>query len=176
MHFSYIKRGEKGSLYIQHDESLLSNGIMFDTSTSNKLPIFEYNKENDIFYIFDNADTNYGNIYESKKIWMQRHEFHIMKMGIMKNIHILDTTGAGDAFIGGIIFHSLLKQLGLHQLCNLSKKDKLQFAMMLSTWVAGKKLEGLGSRQTLPNGHQILIELGSSITEIQKKLKEHISS
>jgi sugar/nucleoside kinase (ribokinase family) len=50
---------------------------------------------------------------------------------------IVDTTGAGDSFIGGFIFAFLN---------NYAEEDCLRIA----TWVASEKLRGAGSRSTLP--------------------------
>ncbi len=86
--------------------------------------------------------------------------------GIIVGTKIVDTTGAGDAFIGGYLLATLLTQ----------KPDRnVPFAMNFGSWVAGKKLAGPGARNSLPTGLDVDQRLGMSIDEIDEQLRSLIS-
>ena len=78
-------------------------------------------------------------------------------VGVLSNLNIIDTTGAGDAFIGGFI---------LAKLWGHSTRVSLAFG----AWVGGRKLEGPGSRQALPDMNQMTRELGKDTSEIADSL------
>lgn len=86
--------------------------------------------------------------------------FNIQTTGTLKNVDVCDTTGAGDAFIGGYLMHLLVR--------DSSPQDALNFG----AWVSGKKLEGPGAQSALPFGTNVEKELGSSVDEINLKLKD----
>ncbi|CAF4146821.1 unnamed protein product, partial [Rotaria sp. Silwood1] len=52
---------------------------------------------------------------------------------------IIDTTGSGDAFIGGIIYGLLTKEIW--------SRDKL---LRFASYIAMCKLKGIGARSSLP--------------------------
>ena len=72
-------------------------------------------------------------------------------VGILPNISIVDTTGAGDAFLGGYLAAKLEPHTYPYVV------DCLRFA----TWVAGQKIQGSGARTTLPTACMREKELGT---------------
>ena len=76
----------------------------------------------------------------------------------------MDTTGAGDAFIGGYLMAKLFVP------ASELNDDPIQFALFFGAWVAGRKVEGPGARSTLPNGVEIDKALGKTKLSIKKSL------
>ena len=108
-------------------------------------------------------DTDNGSI-----VWTQvENLYRICFVGILRDVKVVDTTGAGDAFIGGhILFSTVCPQ----------KDVSSSVACKFATWVAGKKLEGPGARVTLPSGHDVNNLLGSDVPTIAESLDKLITS
>ncbi|CAJ1954523.1 unnamed protein product [Cylindrotheca closterium] len=77
-----------------------------------------------------------------------RNHYDVHQTGVLKNAHVVDTTGAGDAFIGAFL---LAKYAGGYM-----PKQAMEFA----AWVSGKKLEGFGAQSALPRGVDVDQQLG----------------
>lgn len=89
----------------------------------------------------------------------------IHQVNALKNIHVVDTTGAGDCFIAGYILSSLCSNPTDNYFC------PIQFSLMFASWTAGRKIQGLGSRScTLPSGDEINQNLGTDFISIWKNL------
>lgn len=76
--------------------------------------------------------------------------YQVRAVGILPNTPIVDTTGAGDAFLGGYL---------------AAKLDSTLFptivdCLRLGTWVAGHKIQGAGARTTLPTAKERDVKLG----------------
>ncbi|CAB9510183.1 Ketohexokinase [Seminavis robusta] len=84
----------------------------------------------------------------------------VESVGVLQNADIVDTTGAGDAFIGGYLLSRIL----------LGPDDPPQFALHLGAWVAGKKLGGPGAQSALPTARDVSNELGNTVEEMQSAL------
>jgi len=96
----------------------------------------------------------------SQSVLYQTHQ-----VKAFRNIQVVDTTGAGDCFIAGFILSSLSNPIHNDSFC------PIQFSLMLGSWTAGKKIEGLGSRScTLPSGDEINRDLGKDYLSIWKNL------
>ena len=116
----------------------------------------------------------------------QETEYLIQSSGVLSDIkHVVDTTGAGDAFIGGYLLALLAsndKENQRHDhrsfetptVQQVQQQQLTAFAMNFGSWVAGKKLQGPGARDALPRGRDVDDELGSSAEEIEEKLKTTI--
>ena len=89
----------------------------------------------------------------------------------MRNINIVDTTGAGDSFIGGFIFCIILRKVGLLGEGDFSHDDATRFSLLLSSWIAGNKIKSMGARGGIPDGKQVDEELGVTIKDVQERLK-----
>ena len=166
--FLVLYRGENGSICIKHE----STSLLDDKQTYTDKDIsycFEYDKEKDTVIICDP-------IYDNPKeyIEIQQHRFQICQVGVLKDLNIVDTTGAGDSFIGGYILFSILTKFGLFEQdqdsSHLSSMDGIRLGLKFSSWVAGTKIGGMGSRSALPNGQKMDEELGVNLKEIQASL------
>ena len=85
-------------------------------------------------------------------------QFEVNTTGVVRDVNIIDTTGAGDAFIGAYL------------LCKLVFPSLPQLALQFGTWVAGKKLEGPGAQSALPMGTDVDTILGITEEEVQQSL------
>jgi hypothetical protein len=93
----------------------------------------------------------------------------VRSAGVLLNANIVDTTGAGDAFIGGFILANSL----------VSKEDfsdPIQACLRFASWVGGRKLEGIGARSALPIAGDVDSLLGRSPAEVEKCLKPLLTS
>lgn len=106
-------------------------------------------------------------------------DYRIHVAGRLSKATIVDTTGAGDAFIGAYL---LMKQF-LENTSRLSKEcdstevqvDSVQLCLEFASWVAGRKLTGPGARSALPSGKDVDHLLGTDLVTIQKSLQTVIS-
>ena len=88
--------------------------------------------------------------------------------GILPNIAIVDTTGAGDAFIGGYLLALLVSEDEVPSTIGL--------AMPLGAWVAGRKLEGPGVWDALPTSVDVDSMLGEDTEQLFQQLGRIITS
>lgn len=86
-------------------------------------------------------------------------QFAVEAIGVVQDVTIIDSTGAGDAFIGGYL------------LCKLLHPDSSQLALQFGTWVASKKLRGPGARSALPSGIDVDNMLGRTQEDVQCSLQ-----
>ena len=104
-------------------------------------------------------------------IHAQQYEYIIHIVGPPKVAKIVDTTGAGDAFIAGYLFirNYLAKE-------DVSEDMKTIFHLQFASWVAGKKIGGVGARMALPKWEgEVEKELGINFQEMSESLQMLIS-
>jgi sugar/nucleoside kinase (ribokinase family) len=92
--------------------------------------------------------------------WKAHYSYKVHHAGVITDAHIVDTTGAGDAFIGGYILAQLLS----------TAHDYPMFGLEFGSWVGGKKLSGPGARSALPRGCEVDAQLGRTPGEVQGRL------
>jgi sugar/nucleoside kinase (ribokinase family) len=90
-------------------------------------------------------------------------DYRIRRAGVLTNLNIIDTTGAGDAFIGGYILTQLVPDIS---------NDFIQASLEFGCWVGGRKLEGPGARSALPKAKDVDTMLGIDAAEIERSLGE----
>lgn len=83
--------------------------------------------------------------------------YKVQSTGVLKEVDVVDSTGAGDAFIGGY-------------LVAWSCGFLVQFSLTFGAWVGGKKLEGPGARSTLPHSVNVDEQLGTSAADVESSL------
>ena len=94
--------------------------------------------------------------------------YEIRSVGIWPDVtSIIDTTGCGDVFLGGF-----LSSIWWARSCGY--EATVHDCLRLGTWVAAKKVEGPGSRTTLPTRDQRDADLGPTpdiaFTQLRKKI------
>jgi hypothetical protein len=165
----FLDRGSSGSFHVKCVSSHVqiideANGDYVSEKNEMKV-IVETNQRLAMVrqYLVFSKDIGNGNI-----IWTQvENLYRIFFVGILRNVKVVDTTGAGDAFIGGHILVSTV--------CP-QKDESSSLACKFASWVAGKKLEGPGARVTLPSSHDVNNLLGSDLSTIAESLDELITS
>ena len=140
--------------------------VCCDSSTSTKGK--ETSAKHEVIAFSDSSDGNIWNIKQQLveadqqgETWVMEYNYKVHHTGVMTDAHVVDTTGAGDAFIAGYI---------LTQHLSRPPDDPIQFGLEFGAWVGGKKLGGPGARSALPTGNDVDNELGRSIEEIQDSL------
>jgi sugar/nucleoside kinase (ribokinase family) len=98
---------------------------------------------------------------------VQQYEYIIHTVGPPKVAKIVDTTGAGDAFIAGHIFSK-----NYLSRANVSEDADMILNLQFASWVAGKKLAGAGARKALPTWEEVRKELGSNVEEMSDSLRK----
>ena len=109
---------------------------------------------------------NYTELVDGTKA-VVRTGFKAHQSGVLPDLRIVDTTGAGDAFCGGFIVARVA--------CGGSE-ETTQFCMDFGSWVAGKKLEGPGARMALPSGTDVDNSLGDNFLKMRDALQEKLNS
>jgi hypothetical protein len=92
-------------------------------------------------------------------------EYIIRQVGVLEGTRVVDTTGSGDAFIGGYLMANLASQVN----------DPTQFALSLGSWVAGRKVAGPGARSALPKGKDVDEILGKTEEVVATSLASKLS-
>lgn len=114
---------------------------------------------------------------------IQETEYIVQPSGVLLDVSIVDTTGAGDAFIGGYLLAMLANDD--ENDCSdrplrtsseaIAQEHHTGFAMNFGSWVAGKKLEHPGVRNALPRGKDVDDMLGLRGKDLDDKLRRTIS-
>jgi sugar/nucleoside kinase (ribokinase family) len=111
------------------------------------------------------ADEKSGTFrIEQRSAGKTKARYKVQTAGVLKNADIVDTTGAGDAFIGGYLLSSLVYS------------ENQQMALDFGAWVGGKKLGGPGARSALPRSVQVDVLLGRTPEEVEHNLHEMLGS
>jgi sugar/nucleoside kinase (ribokinase family) len=97
---------------------------------------------------------------ETETSFVFSSEYILTPVGVLQPRAVVDTTGAGDAFIAGFIAGRVAGSGAL----------PTDFAMKLGAWVGGKKVEGPGARSALPTSNEVDERLGSTIDEAYASL------
>lgn len=95
-------------------------------------------------------------------------EYRIHRVGVLTNKNVVDTTGAGDVFIGAYIVAKCALFAGY--------EDNIELCLQFAAWVAGEKIRGHGARNSVPEGKDVDNKLGRTVETMQKKLKGLISN
>ena len=166
-----ITKGDQGSIHVQCDdisvlEEMDDNSAEFREKDNipcsvvieegcieneNKNTIFKLRQE---FMDYDSTGTK-------RRRFCASYTLHAI--GILPNVPVVDTTGAGDALLGGYLA-GLLHPKGLF--------PRVADCLRLGAWVAGHKIQGPGARTTLPTAAQCAAELGTEdpAIELRKRI------
>uniref|UniRef100_A0A7S4AGA4 Carbohydrate kinase PfkB domain-containing protein n=1 Tax=Pseudo-nitzschia australis TaxID=44445 RepID=A0A7S4AGA4_9STRA len=110
---------------------------------------------------------SFGDGEENSKVLYEIHQ-----AGVLKNPKIVDTTGAGDAFIGGFI---LTSNTAFEKEQEEIMGGRVQLALEMGSFVGGCKLGGPGARSALPTERDIDL-LGPNLTAAKASLRNLLGS
>ena len=145
---NYIMTTENYSRHVCHDPSPVHTAIRFLETcqfvivTCGKNGSMLIEKFNQKAYTQIENPTNHESVVTREILHMNKQDliiWHCTAWSIQSE-DIIDTTGSGDAFIGGIIYGLLSKEVW-------SRTKLLRFA----SYIAMCKLKGIGSRSSLPS-------------------------
>jgi sugar/nucleoside kinase (ribokinase family) len=89
---------------------------------------------------------------------------------------VVDTTGAGDAFIGGYLLYYLILLVERYDYRSAKQESiSLQACLDFGCWVSGEKVRGIGARRSLPTGDAVNHQLGITPADVQLSLREAIT-
>jgi sugar/nucleoside kinase (ribokinase family) len=151
-----ITKGSMGAIRIKPESFAAEDGSI-STSGENSISNTASTDENDTTICVEQHSVRRS---DDNKI----ARYKVQTAGVLKNVDIVDTTGAGDAFIGGYLLSSLVYS------------DKPQMALNFGAWVGGRKLGGPGARSTLPKSVDVDELLGQTPVEVEQHLQEVLGS
>lgn len=160
-----VTKGDQGSLSILTtlitEKCLPSN----ESFLSNQLEISQKGADHVLaHHIFTERSRRLAPIDKVRSI---SATYDIRKAGVLTNVKIVDTTGAGDAFIGGFLISRLFLFGG-----SSSSSDSVQSCLDFASWVSGRKLRGYGSRSALPTAADLDKILGRTPADVQVSLRK----
>ena len=161
-------RGSKGALHYQPLSS--STESTSEDMTSNNLRIERNTNGNPAILYHQFTDLVDGDIVSSST------QYKVHQVGVLNDVAIVDTTGAGDAFIGGYLMACLFASPTVDNVRQHVRDDELvQFALEFASWVSARKLGGPGARSALPRGIDVDEMLGKDYTSVKRTLEESLS-
>ena len=162
--------GNLGSLHYRLN-GLCSQGMIGCTSeveATNNIAITTAQETGNSFFLkhrYVTTTASRDSVKESSSL--QEYDYNIVPTGILSNAKVVDTTGAGDAFMGGYLLVMVV--------CR-QHSPNVQLATNFGSWVAGRKVQAPGVRDSLPTGLDVDTHLGTTTTAIEKELNNFISS
>jgi len=94
--------------------------------------------------------------------------YTIYTVGVLSDVNVVDTTGAGDAFLGSFVLGQRLLR------SDRDPKQNLRWSLAFASWVAAQKLRGPGPRSALPKGMDVDRILGTNRETIEQSLQRLI--
>jgi sugar/nucleoside kinase (ribokinase family) len=148
-----ITRGEEGALHIQC-ESVVVQG----SQAVNQIKITACSEDNLSPLRIEHRYTE--SPYISTSTFVVSTKYIIHSVGVLSDATVVDTTGAGDAFIGAFLMARLLPL------------EHLQTCLAMGSWVGGRKVSGPGARTALPRAAHVDEVLGLDREQVQQSLSK----
>jgi sugar/nucleoside kinase (ribokinase family) len=153
-----VTLGGKGAISISH----CLNRHSFETTNENKSTCNSI----DVHHERDSEGTR--NIYKASTF---SYDFDIKLSGVLDStVDIVDTTGAGDTFIGAYLLYFLMNQndssLSAHS-------DVFATCLRFACWVSGHKIRRTGCA-ALPTGSMVDDCLGRTRSDVQVQLDQQL--
>jgi len=146
-----ITKGSMGALRVKPESFVVENSI------TEKNSIAITSDDDDICIEQHSIAPHEGNM---------KTRYKVQTAGVLKDVAIVDTTGAGDAFIGGYLLASLAAPGGCRP----------QLALNFGAWVGGRKLGGPGARSALPRAFEVDELLGRTPSDVDQSLQGMLGS
>jgi len=154
-----VTHGSMGALHFKQIEFSTAPGS--ESQSENAIEVdFKDNNKIHIRHSFDDGGQVSKVLYEVRQV------------GILKDATVVDTTGAGDAFIGGYI---LTSNIAFQEKEESTIGGKVQMALETGSFVGGRKVGGPGARTTLPSGEEF-DSLGSNAVDVKASLRNILGS
>jgi len=166
-----VTHGSMGCLhYKQTESSTLSSASKNDKHTWASATNASGGPHNAIDIEMDNTNNSIARIRHSFGDGNEASNvvYEVHQAGVLKDAKIVDTTGAGDAFIGGYI---LVSNLALEAEEEEMIGGRVQFSLEVGSFVGGTKLGGSGARSALPTGRDF-DKLGTNAADAKISLQD----
>ena len=170
-----VTHGSMGSLHYKAVEASSTRKSLSSSSSSSGGSSIDLSPQNIIkIELDDDRDNNRASVIRLRHSFNDNKEgfdvlYEIRQAGVLKDAKIVDTTGAGDAFIGGY----LISSIALEENKDEGNENIIQFALEMGSFVGGKKLAGPGARTALPTSKDIDL-LGSDVDTVKQSLGESL--
>ena len=156
-----VTHGSMGALHFKQTKSSKKFRNDISSNSVNDIEVvLEASEEIVVKHTFDDGEDTFENIYQ------------VHQVGILNDAPVMDTTGAGDAFIGGYI---LMSNMVFGEDDNNAIGNNVQIALQTGSFVGGRKVGGPGARTALPTGKDFDV-LGSSVADAKASLQNLLRS
>ena len=158
-----ITQGDKGVFLVQSHQVIPETVPKSGVDHCNDVCVAYFKDDHYGGILQDTTDTN----CDGQQSRMVTANYCVWAVGTLQNAQVVDTTGAGDAFIAGYLLSSLTSRPTL---------DTIKPSLQMGAWVSGRKLAGSGAQSALPTASDLEQSLGSTFGEVQDALQREISS
>lgn len=151
-----VTMGARGAVYLRCDSIEDRSSVADNSQEMNNFRIMSVDESG---YVVKVRNTVVNQSGRTARVASWKAEYTIYRVGVLSHITIVDTTGAGDAFVGGFIFAREILNLRTIATC-----------LAMGSWVAGMKLRGAGAQSALPTAKEGCDILGSTIERVTDSL------
>lgn len=164
-----VTRGERGSVHVKIEAIESCNILKSSEMNVKRIHSVKIKSESPECIDIVHLVMHRSKISDSNYIGEEKVTYRLTFCGPPKvnEDDVVDTTGAGDSFIGGYIYSS-------SKLCQSGfGSNNTLFRLKFASWVAGKKIIGNGARTTLPTSEEAIKELGQNFVQLDDKIEKY---
>eukprot|EP00934_Nitzschia_sp_Nitz4_P008782 Nitzschia sp. Nitz4//scaffold20_size174350//27134//28802//NITZ4_002083-RA/size174350-augustus-gene-0.44-mRNA-1//-1//CDS//3329541752//8772//frame0 len=155
-----VTQGDKGALHYQATSAVVEVGVERQTTDPlNQVVLSPPQQVQSLCSIMHRY--NHGTRENPR---LHDIQYEVRGVGILQGTTVVDTTGSGDAFIGGYLLTTILPH------------PDTMLSLRFGSWVAGRKVSGPGARTALPTGAEVDDLLGKDMKTVNSKLSQVLSN
>jgi len=175
-----VTRGENGSQHVsvermrlhdKHNKGFVPGNVKHEMLvTSDRV---QNSAASDCVTIAQSIWRRYAESRQEETCMRNEVTYALRRVGVMKDCDVVDTTGAGDVFIAGYLLCWIVGKADQNNfpcICDDSKESIKLFCLHFATWVAGKKLSGVGARRAVPQSGEV-DKVGEDVVSLFESIK-----